>query len=441
MLFFPFFVSPTLLRLQVSTAMIFMLCTASAQNQAVKVIVAPNHTDWTYRVNQDADFSIAVLKNGNPLPGVHISYEIGPERMTPTKTDSLTLPTGRTTINGGTLGIPGFLRCIVTTTVDGFTYRGLATAGFNAADIKPTVQLPADFDAFWAKAKAELAKIPLDTRMRLMADKCTGTVDVFEVSMLNIGKSRFYGIVCIPKKEGKYPAVLMPPGAGVSAYNGEVALAERGLITLRIGVHGIPVTMDPELYKNLSDGALKNYPSIQLDDKNNYYYKRIYLGCVRANDFLTSLPQYDGTNLAVFGSSQGGALSIVTAALDSRVKVLGAIHPALCDLTGFLHGRAGGWPQFFNPSYGPVVNVKDKVETIGYYDVVNFAKALKVEGLYSWGYNDEVCPPTSLYSAYNSITAPKILFLSLDTGHNAYPETYNKYYDWLCEKLKGTESK
>ena len=69
-------------------------------------------------------------------------------------------------------------------------------------------------------------------------------------------------------------------------------------------------------------GPLAGYWNYNLDDKDRYYYKRVYLGCVSANDFITSLPQYDGTNLGVTGGSQGGALSIITAALDTRVKYL-----------------------------------------------------------------------------------------------------------------------
>ncbi|MBC7890501.1 MAG: acetylxylan esterase [Ferruginibacter sp.] len=403
---------------------------------AVKVIVAPDHPDWTYQVGEKVKFSVTVLRNGNPVQNARIVYEIGPEKMQFTKFDSTTLSNGKLEIDGGSLKTPGFLRCTVTAAVDGFKYRALATAGFNPTDIKPTVTLPADFDQFWNKAKDELARIPLDARMRLLPERCTGNVNVYEVNLQNIGNSRLYGIVCIPKKEGRYPAVMLPPGAGVRSYYGDIALAERGVIAFTIGIHGIPVTMDENVYKNLGDGALRGYNSFNLDDKNNYYYKRVYLGCVRANDFITSLPQYDGEHLGVTGGSQGGALSIVTAALDNRVKILAAYYPALCDLTGFLNNRAGGWPGFFYYKYGTTANVKDKTETIGYYDVVNFAKSVKVDGMYAWGYNDETCPPTSMYSAYNSIAAPKKLILSLETGHFVYPEITIKMNDWLLQQLK-----
>lgn len=137
----------------------------------------------------------------------------------------------------------------------------------------------------------------------------------------------------------------------------------------------------------------------------------------------------------MYGGSQGGALSIVTAALDPRVKYLAANYPALCDVTGYLFNRAGGWPHLFSPANMAYNNKKDKLETCKYYDVVNFAKNLKVPGLYSWGFNDETCPPTSMYAAYNSITAPKELMIYKETGHSTIPEQRTKMMDWILTKF------
>ena len=172
----------------------------------------------------------------------------------------------------------------------------------------------------------------------------------------------------------------------------------------------------------------------QATDEVNYY-RRIYSGCVRAIDFIVSLPEYDGENLGVVGASQGGALSIVTAALDSRVKALVAFHPALCDVTGYLHGRAGGWPHMFAPKNASLNNKPEKIETSRYYDVVNFARLLKVPGYYSWGYNDPTCPPTSYYAAYNVITAPKQLYVAHITGHWRLPEQNEVTFGWLYDML------
>jgi cephalosporin-C deacetylase len=410
---------------------------AQPTEQMIKLVVAPDHSDWLYKTGENVKFSISVLQNGNPVKNAVVRYAIGPEKMDPIKKDSLALSNGVLTVDGGTMRTPGFLRCTVTAKIDEKEYTKLATAGFDPLSIQPTVQNPEDFTEFWNKAKADLANIPMDARVTLLPERCTEKVNVYHVNLQNfrVG-SRLYGILCVPKKEGKYPALLSVPGAGVRPYYGNIAMAEKGLITFDIGIHGVPVNMDVSVYNNLGAGALNGYQNFNLDDRDRFYYKRVYLGCVRANDFLYSLPEFDGKNLAVTGGSQGGALSIITAGLDSRVKYLAAYYPALSDVTGYLKGRAGGWPHYFDKNNLAFNNKKDKIETVGYYDVVNFARLLKVPGMYSWGFNDETCPPTSMYAAYNVISAPKSLYLALETGHWTFPEQTGKLNNWLLEKLQ-----
>ena len=403
----------------------------------IKVAVATDHANWNYSIGEKVNFTITVTKNGSLVPNASVRYEIGPEKQDPTQKKSAIAATGMIKVDGGTLSKAGFLRCIAIAEVDGKEYRNLATAGFAPGNIQPTVENPADFDNFWEKAKEDLAKIPMDAKMTLMPERCTEKTNVYHVNLQNyrLG-ARLYGILCVPKKEGKYPALLQVPGAGVRAYGGDIATAEKGVITFQIGIHGVPVDMNPTVYTDLGAGPLSGYFNYNMDDKDRFYYKRVYLGCVRANDFLTSLPQYDGSNLAVTGGSQGGALSIITTALDARVKSLGAFYPALSDVTGYLFDRAGGWPHYFDKANRLANEKKDKISTISYYDVVNFARRVKVPGYYSWGYNDETCPPTSMYAAYNVISAPKELYLALDTGHWTYPEQGEKMSAWLLGRLK-----
>ena len=410
---------------------------AQPVEQNVKVIVAPDHTDWQYKTGEKVKFNVTVLQYGNALKNVKIKYELGPEKMTPELRDSLQLSNGVHVINAGTMKNPGFYRCIVTAEVNGKKYRGLSTVGFDAVQIKPASESPSDFVQFWDAAKTDLAKIPVDARLTLLPERSTENVNVYHVNMQNFRLgSRLYGILCMPKKPGKYPALLRVPGAGIRPYNGDVATAEKGVITLEIGIHGIPVNMDAGIYTNLSSGALSGYPMFNLEDRDRYYFKRVYMGCVRANDFLTSLREFDGTNLGVTGGSQGGALSVITAALDSRVKFLGAYYPALSDLTGYTIGRAGVWPHMFVNENVKSGSTADKIKTAGYYDVVNFARLLKVPGMYSWGFNDETCPPTSMHAVYNVIKAPKSLFLAQETGHWMYPEQRENMENWLQKQLK-----
>jgi cephalosporin-C deacetylase-like acetyl esterase len=422
----------------------FLVATLQAQpaEQFVKIIVAPDHEDWTYKTGEKVKFSISVWHNGNPVRDARVRYEIGPEKMEPVIKESAVLSKGTLTVDGGTLKTAGFLRCIAYAEVDGKQYKGLATAAFDPLTIAPAIENPGDFLKFWEDAKTEAAKIPMDAKMTLLPERSNEKVNVYHVSIQNFrNRSQVYGILCVPKKEGKYPALLKVPGAGIRPYAGDVAKAEQGVITLEIGIHGVPVNMDPSVYLDLAGGALYGYQYFNMDNRDRYYYKRVYLGCVRANDFLVSLPQFDGVNLGVSGGSQGGALSIITAALDPRVKYLAADYPALSDVTGYLKGRAGGWPHMFDKNNLPYNNLKEKIETVKYYDVVNFARHVKVPGFYSWGFNDETCPPTSMYAAYNVIKAPKELYLALETGHWTYPEQRERSSQWIVQKLAGKNSK
>lgn len=411
---------------------------ALAQDRAgtIQVRVSTDHQDWRYTPGQPVRFRIVAVQDGQPLSGVQVTYRIGPEMMPPKIDQTVALPADGLTVQGGTLNEPGFLRCIATVERNGKTYRGLATAAFQPENIQPTQKDPADFDEFWAAGKAALAKLPIDARVTLLPDYGNAAADCYHVNLQNVGgangTSRLYGILCEPKAPGKYPALLSVPGAGVRPYRGMAEMAARGVITLQIGIHGIPVTMEQSVYDSLGAGALAGYNAVGLDNRERYYYRRVYLGCVRANDFLTSHPKWDGATLAVTGGSQGGALSIVTAALDPRVRGLAAYYPALSDVTGYLNNRAGGWPHMFRATEGPLAHRSaDKIETSRYYDVVNFARRVKVTGLYSWGFNDETCPPTSMYSAYNVIPGKKKLLLALETGHNTVPEQVVEVETWL----------
>ncbi|MEM9328052.1 MAG: acetylxylan esterase, partial [Bacteroidota bacterium] len=340
---------------------------------------------------------------------------------------------------------PGFIRCAVSFAYEGATYRGAGSAGFAPNQIQPTVDHPDDFDSFWDAAKAELAKIPMDEIVTLQPELCTSEIDVYHVNLQNVkmpgswrGNSRFYGMLSVPKAEGKYPAILAVPGAGIRPY-GRDDRAANGVIVLRVGIHGIPVNRDPEVYQSLATGALAGYQNFNLNDPDGYYYKRVYLGCVRAIDYLFTLDKFDGETLAVNGGSQGGALSIVTAGLDDRVKYLAAYYPALSDLTGYVHGRSGGWPHMFDQDLDDAT-VKRWSKTVSYYDVVNFARRVEVPGWYSWGYNDNVCPPTSMHAAYNVIPGRKEWSPYYETEHWTFPEQREEGNAWLYSQLEVSDN-
>ena len=412
---------------------LFAQVSGQPRKELVQVIVTPDESDWTYETRDRAEFTISVLKNNVPLEGIEINYKIQPELVDVWEQGTLNLKNGEASVKAERFKEPGFLRCTATVEVDGKTYSSYATAGFSPEEIEPTTTLPDDFEDFWMNAKKELAKIPVRPVMTLLPERCTDKVDVYHVSIDNI-EGKIYGILSKPKQEGKYPAVLHVPGAGIRPYYGDPWEAEKGFVSFTIGIHGIPVNLDQEVYDNLMSGALNQYWKINLDDKDEYYFKRVYLGCIRAVDFIESLDCFNGETVGVTGGSQGGALSIVTAGLDNRIDYLAAFYPALSDFTGYLHGRAGGWPHLFRNEF---TNKTEKIETSKYFDVVNFARFVKVPGWYSWGYNDNVCPPTSTYSAYNVIEAEKELHIFQETQHWTFPEQREMRNEWLYSKLKG----
>lgn len=417
---------------------------AALRVATVQVRVTPDHRDWTYQPGEHPRFTVGLVADNEPIDNASVSYKVGPEMM-PAESKTAAVPLEGLVIDGGTMSEPGFLRCSVTAEIAGRTYRGAATAAFAPEKITAFQTDPADFDAFWDAGKSALAKIPMESRLTLLADACTDKVNVYHVSFRTVGPNwttvpaRIYGILCEPKVPGRYPAVLKVPGAGVRPYPGDKDLAARGAIVLEIGVHGIPVNMPQEVYDALAAGALCGYWTYNLDDRETFYYHRVILSCLRANDFLASREMWNGKNLLVMGASQGGMLSIATAGLDSRVTALAATHPAFCDMAAELHGRAGGWPHPFQPDSATgkpsLHSTPAKISTAAYYDTVNFARRVKVPGFYCWGYNDDVCPPTSTYAAYNIITAPKKLAVTMELAHSYTPEQWEAINTWVVAQL------
>lgn len=409
-----------------------VLLSAQIRGYNITVTVQPDHLDWNYEVGQTATFTVSVLKSGTPLPGATVDVEAGPVMYPTEKKNGLKLTHGTMTWKG-TLRQPGFYRLKVRAHVDGKDYEGLCTAAFSPEWVRPATKDAKDFDQFWKQSLDEARRTPLQPTRRLLPERCTEDVNVWEVSFQNEQPgSRIYAVLCVPVKPGRYPALLRVPGAGVRPYQGDVWTASQGCVTLEMGIHGIPVTMSQNVYDDLLHGALNNYWNANLDDPAMNYYHRVVIGAVRCVDYIASLPEWNGRDLGVTGSSQGGFLSLAVAALDPRVSCIGVVHDALCDHEAELKGVAGGWPHYFYQ----VKNVDEKrIAGARYYDGVNFARRVKCPGWYSFGYNDEVVPPTSSYGTYNVVTAPKTLSVYQQTGHYWYQEQWDEWEAWLLRQL------
>lgn len=426
----------SMLRTLMSLCLLLSLSlSVSAQNgwSSINVAITPDHKDWNYRTGETAGFKVEVQRSGTTIDNVKVDYEAGPEMYPTVKKNGVVLKDG-TMKWSGTMKQPGMYRLKVTAHVDGKEYVGMCTAAFSPDKIQPTTVNPKDFGEFWQNTLAEARKTPLEAKRRLLPERCTEKVNVYEVSFQNIRQgSRTYGILCVPTKPGKYPALLRVPGAGVRPYNGDIWTAEQGAITLEIGIHGVPVTMSQSTYDDMFNGCLNGYWDYNMNDRDNCYYKRVFVGAVRSIDYIASLPEWNGTSLGVTGSSQGGMLSLVCAALDKRVTFYGAVHAAMCDHTASLKGVACGWPHYFY--YNPKNIDQKKVETSRYYDGVNFARRITCPGWFSFGYNDDVVPPTTAYATYNIVTAPKELHLYQITRHFWVQEQWDEWEAWLLKQM------
>ena len=405
---------------------------AQIRGNNITVTVTPDHKDWNYRLGEKANFVVNVLRSGTLIDNTVVDYEAGPEMYPDVKKQGVTLKDG-TMRWTGTMKKAGFYRLKVTAHVDGRDYSAWCTAAFSPEQLRPTTENPQDFDSFWSQAISEARQTPLQPTRRLLPERCTEEVNVYEVSFQNIRwGSRTYAILCIPTKPGRYPALLRVPGAGVRPYEGDKWLASKGCVTLEIGIHGIPVTMPQQVYDDLRLGGLDGYWDFNMNDRKTNYYYRVVLGCIRAIDYIETLPEWNHDGLGVTGSSQGGFLSYATAALDKRVTCYGAVHAALCDHTASLKGIACGWPHYF---YGQKNPDMKKVEVSRYYDGVNFARRITCPGYISFGYNDDVVPPTTAYATYNELKAEKKLSVYQQTAHFWYQEQWDEWNAWLCEKL------
>ena len=415
-----------------------MLAAVSLQAQIrgseIQVLVQPDHRDWTYKTGEKATFTVSVLKSGTQLDNVSIDLAAGPEMYQDVKRQ-MVLKDGTMKLSG-TMKQPGFYRVDVTAHVDGKDYKGACGAAFSPDRLLPSTLLPKDFSDFWQDAIREARQTPLEPTKRLLPERCTKDVNVYEVSFYNIRwGSRTYGILCVPVKEGKYPALLRVPGAGVRPYGGDIYTALQGAITLEIGIHGIPVTMEQGVYDDLHNGALSGYWEFGMDDRDKSYYKHVIIGCIRSLDYIEEYTPWNGKECGVTGSSQGGFLSLATAGLDKRITFYAPVHAALCDHTNSLKGIACGWPHYFYSNKGK--GMEKQIETSRYYDGVNFARLItdKQHGWFSFGYNDDVVPPTTAWATYNTVTGPKEISPYQGTWHFWFQEQWDEWENWLLKQM------
>lgn len=243
-------------------------------------------------------------------------------------------------------------------------------------------------------------------------------------------------------KPKSLPAIMRVHGASIwSASVGDaVKGAEMEILSLDINAHRVANDKPREYHEGLERTLLKGYSHRGRHDRECCYFLGMFLRMARAMGFLTAQPEWDGKVLIVKGQSQGGAQAIVAAGLDSRVSIIGAGIPAPCNQLG--PSPISGWPwlvPYHNVSPDPQI-----LQVSRYFDPVNFAARTRAEAVFSVGFIDVVCPPTTVYMAYNNIGGKKQILDYTLLGHEA-PESVKEVFSGIfrehIERTKKRESR
>lgn len=405
-------------------------------------VTVPNHSDWIYSTGDTATIEVQFYKYGIPRNGT-VEYSIAYDLMADDTKGTAQLKNGRCTINMGTADKPCFRDLRLRLTLDGISYHHHIKIGFSPDKIRPYTQQPYDFRQFWSEALKEAARHPLKYTKEIQPELSNDKTDCYLIKLeLNRQRQSFYGYLMMPKnaQAGTCPVILSPPGAGIKRIknpNSRDYYPEHGIIRLITDIHGLNPSMPEEYFEDVRaafDGRIKGYLYQGIDHRDHYYMKHVYLGLVRCIDMLTSLPEWDGRNVITLGGSQGGALALIAAALDERVNLCVANHPALTDMAAASQpGLTHGYPHF-STAEGFLTSAH--LNTLAYYDVINFAPYIKAKTYVTWGFNDNTCPPTTSYALWNTLQCSKECLITPINEHWTSDATDRGQLDWVLQNLE-----
>ena len=304
--------------------------------------------------------------------------------------------------------------------------------GFAVAPERVTYQpnRPADFDQYWAVAKAQLAGTTPDYKVTLDTGRSTSRVEVYLVEMKSLGGVRVHGWYIQPRGKTHLPAMLNVQGYGTVMMPSDLENQDFAQFFLNIRGHG-----------NSTDDVHPGFPGYLqsgIESKETYIYRGAYMDCLRAVDFLCSRPEIDTARIGVMGSSQGGALSVATAALDPRIKICLPDVPFLADFR--LYFQVARWPADEFTDYVALAghSWEQVFSVLDYVDIMNLAPMVNCPVLMGVGLFDEVCPPPINFAMYNSLkTKVKKYYLYATSGHGLPQAQYMYRREWMDAFLGG----
>lgn len=294
------------------------------------------------------------------------------------------------------------------------------------ADYRPARSEPVDFDDFWATTLAETRAHPLALEA-IPGGLTLSTVDVEHLRFAGFGGQLIHGLLLLPSRlvvPAAVPTVVqyLGYGDGTGSPLDWLAWPAAGFATLVMDTRGQGARARRAGRTGDTAGSstahVEGFLTKGILNPLDYYYRRVFADAVRAVEAVASLDRVDPTRIAVAGTSQGGGIALAAAALADPVAAAIVNVPFLCHPARAIEITA-------QPPYAELLaflrthraDADRALTTLRYFDGVNMAARSAVPAQFSVALMDEVCPPSTVYAAYNHYAGPKTLEVYPWNGH------------------------
>lgn len=298
--------------------------------------------------------------------------------------------------------------------------------------LKPGTDRPKDFDAYWAGEKQALEALRMEVKTKdMVVDDENYMCQDVEINCTGPKPARGYFAKPKNAKVRSLPIALMVHAAGVkgdwcrSEVKNALNYAKKGALCFDLNAHGMLNGQPDEYYAGLESGELKDYYAQGMENRDDFYFRGMYLRLMRTIEFLTRQPEWDKKRIIVIGESQGGGQALAAAGLDHRVSAVVATVPAMCDWGGTLVNRKGGWPQPFDRNG----DREKMLKVLPYFDTAHILKNSTATIVVEIGLVDQTCPSTSIYAAINQAKGEKIIFPVSYREHSWPTAEQRKHWD------------
>ena len=288
---------------------------------------------------------------------------------------------------------------------------------------KPPRHEPEDFDGFWRSTLEEARAHALEPTFTPV-EVGLKTVVCFDVTFAGYGGQPVKGWFLRPHTDAPLPGVVeyIGYGGGRGHPTDWLLWPSAGFAYLVMDTRGQGSTWRKgDTPDRAGEGTNAHFPGFLTQgvlDPKTYYYRRLFVDAVRAVEALKSRGEVDPERVAVTGVSQGGGVALAVAGL---VPGLAAVLP---DVPFLCHYRRASQITNATP-YKEIANYckvhRDNVErvfrTLSYFDGVNFAARASARALFSVALMDDVCPPSTVFAAYNHYAGEKDIRVYPYNGH------------------------